>query len=363
MQTERLIDRQLLGILKQTPDLETSAGTLPTMREALSNWKLTAPAAEEVTCEERLVETSDGRRIRILVYIPKLTTPTGGLLWIHGGGMVMGTPEMNDAPNRHLARQAGCVVVAVAYRLAPEAPYPAGLEDCYEALQWMHKQAATLHIPRDRIAVAGESGGGALCAGISLQARDRGDAPLSAQFLMFPMLDDRTGTSAAPSPMPFSREFVWNRSSNRFCWDAVLGKTVTAPDVPVYASPGRAESLSGLPPTFLSVGDVDLFIGDLYVATGRDKHRGVAETIGDPPPPDASPKEAMRSKLRTTAGRAVYKMRKAIVEPVFGQIKERRGFRRFSLRGKQNVSREWRLVCAVSNLLKLFRAGWVLEIV
>jgi Transposase DDE domain len=101
---------------------------------------------------------------------------------------------------------------------------------------------------------------------------------------------------------------------------------------------------------------------DLYVATGRDKHSGVVETISDPPPPDAPPKEAMRHKLRTAAGRAVYKMRKAIVEPVFGQIKEQRGFRRFSLRGKQNVRREWRLVCAVSNLLKLFRAGWVLEI-
>jgi transposase len=100
---------------------------------------------------------------------------------------------------------------------------------------------------------------------------------------------------------------------------------------------------------------------DLYVATGRDKHSGVVETISDPPPPDASPKEAMRHKLRTEAGRTVYKMRKAIVEPVFGQIKEQRGFRRFSLRGKQNVRREWRLVCAVSNLLKLFRAGWVLE--
>ena len=100
---------------------------------------------------------------------------------------------------------------------------------------------------------------------------------------------------------------------------------------------------------------------DLYVATGRDKHGGAVETIGDPPPPDASPKEAMYHKLRTAAGRAVYKMRKAIVEPVFGQIKEQRGFRRFSLRGKQNVRREWRLLCAVSNLLKLFRAGWVLE--
>jgi hypothetical protein len=100
---------------------------------------------------------------------------------------------------------------------------------------------------------------------------------------------------------------------------------------------------------------------DLYVATCRDKHGDVVKTISDPPPPEASPQEAMRHKLRTEAGRAVYKRRKAIVEPVFGQIKEQRGFRRFSLRGKENVRREWRLVCAASNLLKLFRAGWVLE--
>jgi transposase len=100
---------------------------------------------------------------------------------------------------------------------------------------------------------------------------------------------------------------------------------------------------------------------DLYVATGRDKHGSVEETSSDPLLPDASPKEVMRKKLRTEAGRTVYKMRKAIVEPVFGQIKEQRGFRRFSLRGKQSVSHEWKLVCAVSNLLKLFRAGWVLE--
>jgi len=100
---------------------------------------------------------------------------------------------------------------------------------------------------------------------------------------------------------------------------------------------------------------------DLYIATGRDKHGEVVETSCDPPPVGASPKEAMWKKLRTEAGRAVYKRRKAIVEPVFGQIKEVRGFRRFSLRGKQNVSREWKMVCAVSNLLKLFRAGDVLE--
>lgn len=99
----------------------------------------------------------------------------------------------------------------------------------------------------------------------------------------------------------------------------------------------------------------------LYIATGRDKHGDPTETTTDNAPADATPREQMRHKLKTEAGRAVYKMRKAIVEPVFGQVKEQRGFRRFSLRGKQNVSSEWRLVCAVSNLLKLFRSGWTLE--
>ena len=100
---------------------------------------------------------------------------------------------------------------------------------------------------------------------------------------------------------------------------------------------------------------------DLYVATSRDKHGVAVETSSNPPPPGASAQVAMREKLRSEAGRTVYKMRKAIVEPVFGQIKEQRGFRRFSLRGKENVSREWKLVCAVNNLLKLFRSGWTPE--
>lgn len=97
---------------------------------------------------------------------------------------------------------------------------------------------------------------------------------------------------------------------------------------------------------------------DLYIATGRDKHGDPTETTTGDAPAGATVRERMRHKLRTEAGRAVYKMRKAIVEPVFGQIKERRGFRRFSLRGKQNVGSEWRLVCTASNLLKLFRSGW-----
>ncbi|MDG6999656.1 MAG: transposase [Nitrososphaerota archaeon] len=98
---------------------------------------------------------------------------------------------------------------------------------------------------------------------------------------------------------------------------------------------------------------------DLHIATGRVKHDQTMTTASGPPPESATPKQAMQHKLRTEAGHAVYKMRKAIVEPVFGQIKEQRGFRRFSLRGLENVRAEWKLVCATANLLKLFRAGWV----
>ena len=97
---------------------------------------------------------------------------------------------------------------------------------------------------------------------------------------------------------------------------------------------------------------------DLHIATGRDKHEQTIEATSEPPPIHATAKEAMRHKLRTEAGRSIYKMRKAIVEPVFGQIKEQRGFRRFSLRGLDNVRREWKLVCLASNLLKLFGSGW-----
>jgi hypothetical protein len=100
---------------------------------------------------------------------------------------------------------------------------------------------------------------------------------------------------------------------------------------------------------------------DLHIATGREKREETMETSGEPPPVQATAKEAMRHKLRTEAGRSIYKMRKAIVEPVFGQIKERRGFRRFSLRGLDNVRREWKLVCLTSNLLKLFGSGWTPE--
>ena len=143
----------------------------------------------------------------------------------------------------------------------------------------MHQEAAALGISRKRIAVAGESGGGALCAGLSLLVRDRGELSLSAQFLMFPMLDDRTGSQAETAPMPFAGEFVWTRTSNRFCWQSVLGESSPGAEVPVYASPGRAHTLAGLPPTLLCVGDVDLFIGEDLRFAQKLIHDGVSTEL------------------------------------------------------------------------------------
>ncbi len=208
MTNKHLVDPQLLAALEAVPSFEVTADTLNGIRSQIAEVRVPAPAAPETTIEERFIPVSDGTSVRILIYTPKTPSRTGGLLWLHGGGMVMATPDANDAQSRYLAQTAGCVVVAVDYRLAPEHPYPAGLDDCYAALRWMHAAAKELNFPSERIAVAGESGGGCLAAGLALLARDRGELSLSAQFLEYPMLDDRTGTTSEPDPMPYAGEFM-----------------------------------------------------------------------------------------------------------------------------------------------------------
>ncbi len=256
-----LVDPELMPLLEQ-PSLEVNAETLSVLREPMAALRSTAPAASEVRCEERFIEGGDGQRLRLLVYLPSATIRTGGLLSIHGGSFVMCTPEMHDAQSRYLAQRAGCVVVAVEYRLAPESPYPAALMDCYEALRWMHTEAKSLGFSPDRLAVFGDSSGGGLAAGLALMVRDRGELRLAAQFLLYPMLDDRTGTAAETESMPYTGEFIWTRQSNEFCWRAFLGRYAVEGEVPIYAAPGRAEVLSGLPSTFIGLGALDLFLNE-----------------------------------------------------------------------------------------------------
>jgi acetyl esterase/lipase len=175
-----------------------------------------------------------------------VSQPGPALLWIHGGGYVIGTAQQDDALCARFARKLGITVAAVDYRLAPEHPYPAPLEDCYAALTWL---AALPAVDPSRVAIGGASAGGGLAAALALLARDRGEVTPIAQLLAYPMLDDRSGST------PENPNYrMWSPKSNRFGWAAYLGNAD-----PKVAVPARHEDLSGLPPAWIGVGTNDLF--------------------------------------------------------------------------------------------------------
>ena len=200
----------------------------------------------------------DGRtRIRLRIYRPaKASEPTPVLLWLHGGGYVMGIPEMDDAACAEFVHKAGVSVVSVDYRVAPEYPFPAALEDSYAALEWVVAHAAGRNFDAARIAVGGRSAGGGVAASLAQLAHDRGELPVVFQLLVYPMLDDRT--SFCDDPVPENR-IAWCHESNRFGWDCYLGTRGGAQDVPEYAVPARRENLAGLPPAWIGVGTGDVF--------------------------------------------------------------------------------------------------------
>ncbi len=195
--------------------------------------------------------------ITLLVLTP--TTGTGpwpAIYHTHGGGMVIGNRRLGVEGFAPLAAEHGAVIVSVEYRLAPEHPHPAPVEDCYAGLVWTAQHADELGIDPERILVAGGSAGGGLAAGIALMARDRGFPHLTHQVLICPMLDDRFGT---PSSQEVVGDAPWDRDANEFGWTALLGAARGGPDVSPYAAPARATDLSGLPRTYLDVGNAELF--------------------------------------------------------------------------------------------------------
>jgi acetyl esterase/lipase len=175
-----------------------------------------------------------------------VSQPTPALVWLHGGGYVMGTAQQDDAVCHRFARELGITVAAVDYRLAPEHPYPAALEDCYSALTWL---AGLPAVDPARVAIGGASAGGGLAAALALLARDRGDITPAMQLLAYPMLDDRSGSG--PNNPNYR---MWGPKSNRFGWAAYLGHAD-----PKLAVPARRDDLSGLPPAWIGVGTNDLF--------------------------------------------------------------------------------------------------------
>jgi acetyl esterase/lipase len=169
--------------------------------------------------------------------------------------MIVGSVDMYEPLIRGFVADSGVPALAVDYRLAPEHPHPVPVEDCYAGLVWLAEHAGDLGVDPARIAVMGDSAGGGLAAGVALVARDRGGPALARQILIYPMLDDRT-TTPDESLVPF---LTWTYDDNVTGWGALLGERAGGDDVPGYAAPARAQDVSGLPPTYVDVGDLDIF--------------------------------------------------------------------------------------------------------
>ena len=204
---------------------------------------------------ERQIPGPDGA-VALSVFTPDgHSGPAPGLLWIHGGGMVMGDRSMVDEA-LDLAATVGAVVVSVDYRLAPEHPAPAPVDDCFAALHWFAQHAEELGVDAGRIVLGGASAGGGIAAATALRVRDEGGPHLVGLFLCCPMLDDRMTTVSANQ---FGDALIWTQANNDFGWRCLLGERIGTDDVSIYEAPARAIDLSGLPPTLIDVGSVDLF--------------------------------------------------------------------------------------------------------
>ncbi|QAY72541.1 alpha/beta hydrolase [Agromyces protaetiae] len=230
----------------------------PRMTRLMRATPPTGTAPDDVRIEEVVVPGPAGAPdIRLRVYDPVgRAASSPALLWIHGGGFLIGSPEQDEASSIRFARELGILVVAARYRLAPEHPSPAGLDDVYAALAWLLGEAEARAVDRERIAIGGASAGGGLAASLALLAHDRGEFAPAFQLLVYPMLDDRTVLRAGPPPRGHR---MWSTGSNRYAWTSYLGEAPGGPDVSPYAAPARRADLGGLPPAWIGVGMLDLF--------------------------------------------------------------------------------------------------------
>ncbi len=244
------------------PRAAVSRRTLPVVR-ALMRLVMRRPGADSV------VTLRHG--VRVHVYHPPGAAdgPRPALLWIHGGGYVIGSPTQDDPQCREIAARHGALVASVDYRLAPEHPFPVPLEDCYAALTWL---AARHDVDAGRIAIGGASAGGGLAAALALLARDRGEIRPVLQLLSYPMVDDRT---TLRDDLDENRTYrMWNQRSNRFGWRSYLGSGSSG-DVPPLAAPARVEDLSGVAPAWIGVGTYDLFHDEDLAYAERLREAGV----------------------------------------------------------------------------------------
>ncbi len=266
------IHPELEKAARNTPTMKLTRGTLWLWRFLTNLGKLSKFPADVVVEERFIPSEKKTHKIRLRIYRPKtMVSLLPGLLWLHGGGLVLGRPEMDDAYAVRLVQDAGIVVISVEYRLAPEHPFPAGLEDAYTALQWAHEQGRQIGVDPHRLGVGGRSAGGGLAAALAQMTHDRGAIPLKAQHLIYPMLDDH---SSIDNQLP-ANTVLWNQANNRFGWEAYLGQPCGSMDLPPYAVPARRTDLTGLPRAFIGVGMLDLFHAENVTYAERLRACGV----------------------------------------------------------------------------------------
>lgn len=212
-------------------------------------------------------------KARFRMYNPERRSGAA-LVWIHGGGMVMGAPRQDDRLCAETAARLGILVLSVDYRMAPEHPHPVPHQDALAVWRWLRDNAVALRIDPERIAIGGASAGGGLAAALVHALHDQGGTQPVAQWLIYPMLDDRT---AADRRLDDLDHFIWNNTANRLGWSALLRgiAEVGSPDVPPQAAPARREDLSGLPSTWIGVGDIDLFYAEDAAYAQRLEASGV----------------------------------------------------------------------------------------
>ena len=262
---EEIPDEFLLANVVDFDDLPATRERMTQLLEAMLE---EVPERPGVESEDVTVPEPGSEDLPLRVYRPvDAEGPLPCVYWIHGGGMVLGDLDQDDPTCERLVDEVGCVVVSVDYRLAPEHPYPAPVDDCYAGLEWVAANAADLDADASRLAIGGQSAGGGLSAAVALRARDEDGPDLCHQHLIYPMLDDRNATESSEQVTDIG---IWDREMNVRAWEAYLGDSNGDDDLPPYAAPGRVEDLSGLPPTYLDIGTHDVF---------RDETRAYAERL------------------------------------------------------------------------------------
>jgi acetyl esterase len=253
-----MIDPELAAVLDLLPVIDTSdlVAARAAFDDMMAQMRVEIPGIETLSIEDRVVPGWEGDPdVGVRIYRPlAAAAPAPGVLYIHGGGFIIGNIESEHAGAAAMAIELGVVVVSVEYRLAPEHPFPAPVHDCYAALSFLAAEAAALGVDPERLVVAGASAGGGLAAGTALLARDLGGPRLCFQMLQIPELDDRLET---PSMRAFTDTPVWNRPLAVESWRAYLGDAVDGEDVSPYAAPSRANDFSGLPSTYITTAEMD----------------------------------------------------------------------------------------------------------